>query len=101
MAVLRRRTPDSRILELARQLAEDYHAIPLPVVARVVSDAAIVVIGADGHWQGRLEGLPAVLSVIEALSREELDATGGSVTRAPADRAPRATRPSGPRLGAA
>lgn len=101
MAELPRPTPESRVLELTRQLAEDYHSIPLPEVGRVVRDAAATTIGPDGRWDGTAEGLPAVMAVIEALSRDELDELASGVSPAPTAPAPRGARRSGPRRGAA
>lgn len=75
MSTLSRLSPDARVLELTRQLAEDYHRVPLPEVSRIVREAATVVMGHD-DWSGTNEGLPALVAVIEEVARADLEALG-------------------------
>jgi hypothetical protein len=107
MSGLRRPTPAKQILDLARRLAEEYVSIPLPEVSRVVHDAATVT-EAERDWSGTAEGIPALIEVLEAVAREDLDqiraeqvSRGEAVTPEPAVARPRATRRNGPRQGAA
>jgi hypothetical protein len=72
MSRLLRPKPDRQILDLARQLAEDYESIPLPEVSRVVRAAAASA-GGD-EWSGTSQGIPTLLAVIEQVAREDLDA---------------------------
>jgi hypothetical protein len=107
MPGLRRPTPRSLVLDLTKQLAEDYDSIPLPTVTRVVRDAVATTTGPDGQWDVKPEGIPAVITVIEHLAREDLEqlraerGPDANVKPAASGRAPRATRPRGPRRGVA
>jgi hypothetical protein len=105
MPGLRRPTPAKHVLDLTRRLAEEYDAIPLPEVSRIVQDAVSATTGPNGKWDGTPEGIPAIVEVIEILAREDLDAPTRTqpavVTPAPAAPAPRAARRSGRRRGAA
>jgi hypothetical protein len=106
MPGLRRAKPIGLVLDLTKQLAEDYDSIPLPEVTRIVGDAVATTTGPDGRLDANAEGLPAVIAVIEHLAREDLDqlsaqrAETGSVTPARAAGAPQAADPSGRRQGA-
>jgi hypothetical protein len=73
MSGLPRPTPAKAIIELARRLAEDYDSVPLPEVSRAVHDAALVTNAPGEDWAGTAEGIPAIIDVIEALAREDLD----------------------------
>jgi hypothetical protein len=107
MPGLRRPTPSSLVLDLTKQLAEEYDSIPLPAVSRVVRDAVATTTGPDGEWAVKPEGIAAVIVVIEHLAREDLDqlraerGSDDSVRRAATGRAPREARPRKPRRGAA
>jgi hypothetical protein len=40
MTMLRRPTPESRMIDLVKALAEDFHTVALPVVSEAVREAA-------------------------------------------------------------
>jgi hypothetical protein len=105
MPGLRRPTPAKRVLDLTRRLAEEYDAIPLREVSRVVQEAVAATSGPNGKWDGTTAGIPVIVEVIEILAREDLDAPSltrpAGVTSAPAAPAPRAARRSRRRRGAA
>jgi len=107
MSGLRRATPAKQILELTRRLAEDYDAIPLPDVSRVVQDA-ITTATARGEVWGPTDGSPGIVDVIKQLACEDLegmrkDRGRRSAKVRPTPTAPRqrAARPNAPRQGAA
>jgi hypothetical protein len=101
MPGLRRATPGGLVLELTRQLAEQYDTIPLPRVAGVVQAAAARTTGPDGKLPVKAEGMPAVIEVIEALAREDLKALRDNVRPAPSVPAPPAAARSRRRRGVA
>jgi hypothetical protein len=101
MPGLRRAAPSRLVLKLTQQLAEEYDSIPLSTVTRVVRDAVTTTTGPSGQLDAKAAGIPTVIAVIEHLAREDLDALRPEVTPAKAGRAPRASRQSGPRQGAA
>jgi hypothetical protein len=107
MPGLRRPPPTKLVLELTQALAEDYDTVPLALVSRVVQDAVKTTTGPDGQLVAKPEGVAAVIAVIEYLAREDLDQirteTGNAHTATPSPTVPTppATRPSGPRRGAA
>jgi hypothetical protein len=101
MPGLRRATPGGLVLELTRQLAEQYDTIPLPRVAGAVRAAVARTTGPGGTLPLKAEGLPAVIDVIEALAREDLGQLRDTVTPAPSVPAPPAAARSGRRRGVA
>jgi hypothetical protein len=65
VATIRRASPELRVLDLTRALAEEYVAVTLPEVRRAVREAAdLVGWGADGSEE--------TLGLIERLARVEL-----------------------------
>jgi hypothetical protein len=101
MPGLRRATPEPLVLELTRQLAEQYDTIPLPKVAAVVQAAVARTAGPDGRLRVKARAMPAAIDVIEALAREDLDQLRDSFTPAPSVPAPPAAARSGRRRGVA
>jgi hypothetical protein len=73
MPGLRRPTPERGILDLTRRLAEEYEAVPLPEISRVVQEAVAAATGPSGMWGGTREGIPAFVEVVEVLAREDLE----------------------------
>jgi hypothetical protein len=69
---LRRCTPARRILELTRQLAEDYDCVPLPEVSRVVRQAAAAAAAPRDSGGSDLNSV-AVVQLVEQNARGELD----------------------------
>jgi hypothetical protein len=96
---LHRRSPERLVLDLTRQLAEDYDTIPLAEVSRVVQQAVTTTVP-DGEWGGTPAGVTAVVAVIEHLAREDLDQARtdppgtAEVRPAPAARGPQEVRRS-------
>jgi hypothetical protein len=62
---IRRASPDARVLDLTRRLAEEYAAVALPDVRRAVREAAELV-----GWAAA--GTAEMLALIERLARVEL-----------------------------
>jgi hypothetical protein len=101
MSGLRRCTPAKHILELTRQLAEDYESVPLHEVSRVVRNAVAAAAPRTDVAVGRSAG-PPLVAMIEQLARAELDRLKtGRVAPASAGPAHRAARRNAPRQGVA
>lgn len=78
---LRRPSPDRGLRELSRRLAEEYDAIPLPEISRIVQDAVTTLTGPGHDWDGTREGLPTFIEVVEFLAREDLELLRGGASQ--------------------
>jgi hypothetical protein len=102
----RRCTPAKQILELTRQLAEDYASVPLPEVSRVVRNAGTASTDSRIDRLGARATGPAAVAQVEQVARGDLDGLTArqprpDLTPKPPAAAPRAARPHARHRGAA
>ena len=106
MTTLRRASVGARILDLTQRLAEDYDAIPLPEVSRVVQEAAAATSRVAAESTSAA-GINIRLEQIERIARGDLDWMCADQARRPrvrlesAGRARSAGHPRGRHLGVA